>query len=215
MATNFGAVAPLTNDFIFLGESSSAKKYGTTDSITVADTTIAAQVLRRTKVTVKEGDTGSTTHGTRAQDPVGVFTFTSTPEPGLTQNSTLGTVTVTLSGNLITGGGDGTVNVKIYSGSTFDADHLMGSQDMYGVNDGLSNSVTVALVRQNQFTGDRNVYVVLDTTDSDFSDTNNNVDKLTVQLNNWVWVDGSFTSTSSPAATPEANYPLYGKTYSY
>lgn len=215
MATTFGASAPLTDKFIFLGESSNSKKYGATDSIAVTDTTIAAQTLRRTKVTVKDGETGSTSHGTRAQDPIGVFTFTSEAEPGLTQNSTLGTVTLTLSGSLISITGNNTVNVKVYSGDTFDADHLMGSQDAYGYDNGAGNSVTIALSTQNQFSGDKKVYIVVDTTDSDFVDATNNADKLTVQLNNWSWVDGSFSASSSPAATPEAKYPLYGSTYSY
>ncbi len=205
----FSAGSTLTNSFILLGESSNTTYYGASNSLTFDGSNINAQTLYKTRVSVAESDTVSPSHSTKTLDPVGVFTFTSQAEPGSSQNSVLGIVTVSLSGSLIANSaGNNTTTVYLYDSATPDAAHLMGSATVSGLDTGASNSVQIALTANNDFTGAKKVYVVVDTTDTDFSDTTNN-EKLTTQLVSYNWNDGSTT------ATPVAGVPLFGQTYSY
>ncbi|TAN33086.1 hypothetical protein EPN28_03760 [Patescibacteria group bacterium] len=200
----------LTNGFIVLGEASNAKKYGATDDVLLDNTNVTAQTVRKTKVTAAESDAGGVTHTTKAQDAIGVFTFTSTAEPSSAQNSTLNSLTVSLSGNLIaSSAGDHSVTLNVYNGSTFDAAHLMGTATITGVDTAATTAVSVSLTAQNEWSGTKQVYMVVDTTDTDFSDSANNTEKVTFQLVNFRWNDGVGN------ATPVTGVPLYGKTYQY
>ncbi len=211
-ASQWTSGSTLTDGFILLGEGSQNKKYGATDNITVDNSNAAAQYIYKTKVTVAESDPGSVVHSTRAQDAVGVFTFTSQSEPGSNQNSVLNSITVQLSGNLIASAaaGNGSVTLSAYNGSTFDSAHLMGSATITGVDSGASTAVAISLTAQNEFSGTKQVFVVADTTDTDFTDSAANTEKLTTQINTWMWNDGSVNT-----ATPVSGTPVYGKTYTY
>lgn len=210
----------LTDAFILLGEGSQNKQFGAGNNggnttITVDNSNAASQTIYKTKVTAAESDPGSVVHSTRAQDAVGVFTFTSQAEPGSNQNSTLGTLSVQLSGNLIAGSaGNDTVTLYAYNGSTFDSAHQMGSVTLTGLETSSSNTVSLLLTAQNEFSGTKQVYLVADTTDADFSDSAANTEKLTAKLASWAWVDGS-GSVGGANATPVAGTPVYGKTYTY
>lgn len=211
-SSQFSSSANLTNDFILLGEGSNSKQYGVTDSIALVDSTVNAKTVRKTNVAVAESDSASATHSTKAQDTVGVFTFTSAPEAGSNQNSTLGTLAVKLTGNLIAGDGygDGTVAIYAYNGSTFDAAHLMGSGSVTSLATSTSDQINVVLSSHNEWSGAKQVYLVVDTTDADFNDTSSNVEKVTAQLVTYQWADGSTTTIS-----PVTGVPVYGKTYQY
>jgi len=209
-ANQFGASANLTNGFILLGEGSNAKKYGVTDSITLVDSGVNAKTLHKTLVTAAESDSSGVAHTTKAQDAVGVFTFTSEGEAGSSQNSTLNSVTVQLSGNLIaSSAGNGTVTVNVYNGNSFDSSHLMGSGTLTGVDTGSSTALSITLSSYNEWTGTKQVYVVVDTTDADFSDTSSNTEKLTATLSGFGWSDGSANISAA------FGLPVYGDTYSY
>ncbi|MFA6493401.1 MAG: hypothetical protein WCV58_04645, partial [Patescibacteria group bacterium] len=212
-ATQFGASANLTNDFILLGKSSNTKLYGVTNSIALVDSSIANQTVRKTKVTVAESDSSGTSHTSKAQDPVGVFTFTSEPELNNSQNSTLSSVTLQLSGSLIAAAAAGqndTVTVYAYNGNSFDSGHLMGSADITGLGTSSSTALTLTLSSYNEWNGIKQVYFVVDTTDADFSDAAATTEKLTLTLSNFGWGDGSAT-----AINPVSGVPVYGDTYSY
>ncbi len=211
-SSQFSTSANLTNDFILLGASSNSKLYGNTNSLTLTDSSIAAQTVRKTLVTVAESDSSGTSHTTKAQDPVGVFSFVSASEPGSSQNSTLSSVTVQLSGNLIANAGNGndTTTVYVYDGNSFDANHLMGSGTITGLATGASTALQITLSAHNEWTGTKQVYVVVDTTDTDFSDSSNNTEKLTTALTNFAWADGSAT-----VINPVSGVPVYSDTYSY
>ena len=206
------STASLTNDFILLGEASNSKLYGATDVASIpafSDTTITAQAVHKTNVSVAKITLDS--QGTLAQDPVGAFTFTSEAESGSNQNSTLGTVTVKLTGSLIAGSaGNNTAAVSIYSGTTFDSAHLMGSGTITGLDTSTSTQVDIALSSNNEWTGAKTVYVVVDTTDADFVDPSSTNSSLTTQLVSYTWDDGSVTAIS-----PVAGIPLYGSTKTY
>ncbi len=216
VATQFGASASTTNDFILLGEGSNTKQYGADNDIVLLDSAITAKTVRKTNVVVAESDTGSVTHSTKAQDAIGVFTFTSTAEAGSNQNSTLGTLAVKLTGNLIggTGYGDGTVAIYAYNGSTFDAAHLMNTTvvPVTSLATSTSDQINIVLQTQNEWSGARQVYLVVNTTDDDFNDSDANIEKLTAQLVTYSWGDGSATYTN---VAPVTGIPLYGKTYQY
>lgn len=211
----FGASGNLTNDFIVLGESSNTKLYGNLNNLTMTDAAVAAQVVHKTDVAVAQGDTGSVIHSTRSQDAVGVFTFTSAAEPASSQNSTLSSMTMQFSGNLIVNTGSHSATVYVYNGSTFDSNHLMGSATVTGLATGTSNAVTVGLLNQNQWTGAKTVYVVMDTTGNNFLDTSQNTEKLTTQLTTYAWLDGATNPGGAPSINPVTGVPTYGLTYSY
>lgn len=217
----FSTVNSLTDGFIVLGEGSNAKLTGATNATgsngttatagtisNIVDTTIAAQTIHKTNVSVA-ATSDSTVHTTKATDAVGVFTFTSASEPASSQNSTLGTVTVKLSGNLIAS--SGTVVLSVYNGSVFDSNNLMGSGTMT-VATGTSTALDIVLTAKNEWNGVKQVYVVADTTDTNFSDSNSNTEKLTTQLTGYQWTDGA---VSGGGITPVSGLPLYGQTYSY
>lgn len=209
-SSQFSTSANLTNGFILLGEGSNSKKYGVTDSITLVDSTINAQTLHKTQVTVAESDTSGTAHTTKSQDAVGLFTFTSAAEAGSNQNSTLSTVTVQLTGNLIaSSAGNGTVTVNVYDSASFDSSHLMGTGTLTGIDTGTSTALAIALTAHNEWSGAKQMYVVVDTTDADFSDSSSNAEKLTATLTSFIWNDGT------GAVTAAYGLPVYGDTYSY
>ncbi len=214
VSAQFSTTANLTNDFILLGEGSNSKQYGIVDSVALVDSSVTAKTIRKTNVAVAEGDTASVVHSTKAQDTVGVFTFTSSPEAGSNQNSTLGTLAVKLTGNLIAGdgNGNGSVTIYAYSGSTFDSAHLMGSVYLTSMATSTSDQVSIVLTAQNEWSGAKQVYLVADTTDADFSDTAASVEKLTTQLVTFSWGDGSSAYTN---VAPVTGIPVYGKTYQY
>lgn len=211
-SAQFSTTANLTNDFILLGEGSNSKRYGVTDTIALIDSTVNHKTLRKTNVTVAESDSASNVHSTKAQDTAGVFTFTSAAETGSNQNSTLGSVTVKLTGNLLVSGavGDDSVTIFAYNSGTFDTAHLMGSATISTVGTSTSATTTITFTGSNEWSGAKQVYLVVDSTDSDFSDTASNVEKLTAQLVTYQWNDGS-----SSVAAPITGVPVYGKTYQY
>lgn len=208
----------LTNDFIFLGEASNSKQYGQTDSIAVNNSTAAAQVVRKTNVTAKKASVSESNHG-GSENMIGAFTFTSESEPGSNQNSRLSTVVVSLSGTLITsniGVGNNDITVNVYDSESISANNLVGTGILHGADAGATNSANIAITTRSEFNGSKTLYFVVDATDADFSDLTQNTEYLTLKLNNWVWVDGSISgSTSTPAATPEAGYPVSASTISY
>ncbi|MCX6780221.1 MAG: hypothetical protein NT034_03515 [Candidatus Magasanikbacteria bacterium] len=209
-SAQFSTSANLTNGFILLGEGSNNKKYGVTDSIALVDSGINAQTLHKTEVTVAESDSSGTAHTTKSQDAVGVFTFTSAAEAGSNQNSTLNTVTVQLTGNLIASSvGNNTLTVNVYDSASFDASHLMGTGTLTGLDTGSSTALDILLTAHNEWSGSKQVYFVVDTTDADFSDTNSNAEKLTTTLSSFTWNDGTGLLTAS------YGLPVYGDTYSY
>lgn len=209
-SNQFSSSANLTNGFILLGEGSNNKKYGSTDSIALVDSGLNAQTLHKTEVTVAESDAAGTAHTTKVTDAVGVFTFTSAAEAGSSQNSTLNTVTVQLTGNLIASQGTlGTVAISVYDSASFDASHLMGSGTLTNVDTGSSTALAIALTAHNEWSGAKQVYFVVDTTDGDFSDSSSNAEKLTTTLSSFIWNDGT------GAITAGYGLPVYGDTYSY
>jgi hypothetical protein len=205
----FGVFANLTDDFIVLDDSQ-YMQFGDTDNITLDDSTVTAKTVRKTKVTVAESDASGLSHSTRVQDAVGVFTFTSEAEPGSAQNSTLNSVTVQLSGDLIAADSNQVATVSLYDGATFDAGHLMGT-DTITLAAGTSVPKSIALTAHNEWNGAKQVYVVVDTTDLDFVDAPNNDSKLTTQLASFGWADG----TGATDINPIVGVLLYGGTYSY
>lgn len=215
-SSQFSSSANLANSFILLGEGSNSKQYGADNSITLTDSTVNAKTVRKTSVAVAESDASSISHSTKAQDTVGVFTFTSAAEAGSNQNSTLGTLAVKLTGNLIAGAnsGNGTVAIYAYNGSTFDAAHLMNSSAtlVTTMTTGTSAQINIVLDQNNEWSGAKQVYLVVDTTDADFTDSSSNVEKLTTQLVTYSWGDGSASYTN---IAPVTGIPVYGKTYQY
>ncbi len=206
----FSTSTNLTNDFILLGEGSNSKLYGLTNTIAVDDSTVGTKTVRKTNVVVAESDEAGTSHTTKVLDPVGVFTFTSQAEPGSNQNSTLQSVTVQLTGNLIAGSaGVNTTTVSVYSDSVETA-NLMGSGILTGVDTGTSTALEIALTAKNEWTGAKKIFVVVDTTASEFTDASANTEKLTTTLSTFKWSDGSATGI-----TPVSGVPVYSDTYSY
>lgn len=213
VASQWAAGSTLTNGFVALGESSNVKLYGAADNISVDNTKLAFQVVRKTKVLPTESDFGSIAHTTKSQDAVGVFTFKSTAEPNSGQNSTLKSVTVKLSGSLIAiGQGDNQTALSVYSGSAFNAATLMGFGVVTGLDTHGSSIAEIPINAMNYWSGDKQVYFVVNSTDSDFVDSANSIEKLTLHLIKYKWFDGVADAELFPVIGVSA---MYGKTYLY
>jgi len=196
----------LTNDFVALGVSSNKKIYGATDTIALADSTVNYQTLRKT-VVVGSNMLANAPVGVDTQSVIGKYKFTSTGED-LGDSSVLKSVTVKLTGGFIaSSAGDGNVTVNIYNGSV-DANNLMGTGTIGTVDAGTSVAAAITLNSKNEWTGDLDLLVVVDTTDTDFVDTSGN-DALATKITTFTWNDGSIDGI------PVAGIPVTGGTLTY
>ena len=208
----FTVAGTLASTFIVLGTNSSNKVYGTSLG-TLDDSGINTQTVAKTKVTVANNMSDGTS-SQQASNKVGVFAFTSAAEPSSNQKSLLKTATVQLSGSLIASStGDGSVVVSLYNGSTFDTAHLMGTSTITGVDNGTSTAVSVSLSSNNEFDGTQNVYVVVNTNDTDFYGAAGSTKSLSAIVSNYTWNDGNDDSVAS--VSPVTGVPVYGGNLTY
>lgn len=212
-ATQFGASANLTNDFIAQGVSSGSKLYGNTDSIALVDSSIAALTIAKTKVTaVKNSNDGNPT--VSANNLLGVYRFVSAPEAGSNQNSTLTKATIQLSGSMVnydntTPGTTDRVTVRFYKSSTFDSNNLMGTVAVPVTADGVTTATEATLSNYNEFNGVQDVYVVVDSTHTSLTPGGTGTKSLSSTLTSFKWNDGT------GVITPVSGVPVVGSTNNY
>lgn len=200
----------LTDEFIAQGVSSGQKLYGLTDTATLGtidNTNVAALTVAKTKVVVANNKVdGSNT--VSANNLIGVYRFTSSPEAGSNQNSTLTKATIQLSGSMISDAGNHTVTVRFYNSSTYDSNHLMGSVNLTST-PGSTNAVEANLTNYNEFNGVQDVYVVVDSTDSDLTPGTTGTKSLSSTITTFKWNDGK------GVVTPVSGIPVVGATNNY
>lgn len=212
-ATQFGASANLTNDFIAQGVSSGSKLYGNTDNITLVDSSIAALTIAKTKVTaVKNSADGSST--VSANNLLGVYRFVSAPEAGSNQNSTLTKATISLSGSMVnydntTPGTTDVITVRFYKSATFDSNNLMGTVAVPVTADGVTTATEATLSSYNEFNGVQDVYVVVDSTHTSLTPGGTGTKSLSSTLTSFKWNDGV------GVITPVSGVPVIGSTNNY
>jgi hypothetical protein len=211
----------LSDAFIVLGVNSNNKLYGDTNSSTLVAASggithagILAQTFSKTKVTVANNMSNGTS-AQQSQDKIGVFAFTSAAEPSSNQKSTLDSVIVQLSGSLIGGSGvgDGNVTTSLYNGSTFDTAHLMGTGLITSVASSTSDAVEITLTSNNEFDSTQNVYVVVDSTDTDFYGAASSNKTLSAIVTNYRWDDGDNDSIND--ISPVTGIPVSGGYLTY
>lgn len=200
----------LTDQFIAVGEASQTKIYGATNTIALDNTNVNQMTVRKTKVVGKvASDSPSGTRAVSASDNVAVFQFDASAEPNSSQNSTLTAATLQITGSLIaTGAGNGNVTVTLYQSTTYDSANQMGTATISGVDASTSTATAVTISAQNEFSTVKKVYAVIDTTDTDFTNTTN-VDTLVMRMTTYTWND------STAGVTPVTGVPVIASTLSY
>ncbi|MDD2758206.1 MAG: hypothetical protein PHD72_02420 [Patescibacteria group bacterium] len=210
----------LSDNFIALGVSSNNKLYGNTNSTTIVSassgidhTNINAQTISKTKVTVAN-NMADRSGSQQTSDKVGVFSFTSTGEPGSNQKSTLVSTTIQLKGSFLAPTGDTVVTASFYNGATYDAAHLMGSVLLDVASSSATNATGATFTNMNEFEGTINVHVVVDTTDTDLYAVAGSNKTLGCVVTTYKWKDGNNDATDS-VTSPVTGVPVTGGNVTY
>lgn len=207
----FSTSNTLTDDFISYGVSSGTQVKGTAIAAFV-DSSVVAQKIAKTRVSAVNNMATTVIGSQNSLDNVGIFKFTSSKESGSTQNSTLKTVTVKLTGTFIaTGAGNGTATVKLCADSNCSL--TIGSDTITTLDAGTSTAIAITASAYNEFDGDKVVYVQVDSTDSDFALGSAGTSKnLYATITTFSYDDGT---TAGAATTPVIGIPLNGSTAQY